>query len=303
MIDHQSAVRVTRDGAVASVRMARPEQRNAFNPAMIAELTDVFRSFGGDDGVRVIVLSGEGSVFCAGADIDYMRTIGSFGHDENVADARRLGELFLAIRECPRPVVARVHGAAMGGGVGLVADCDLAVAAAGTRFAFSEARLGIVPAVIAPFVVPRIGVSAAQELFLTGERFDTERALAIGLVARVVPEDRLDGAVAERVASLLAGGPGAQATIKRLLAVVAGRDPALLDFTARLIAERRASPEAREGLSAFLERRRPDWEPPEDPATSSAQPPAGPGWAADAPAPARVSAPARDRAAGPGAPT
>jgi methylglutaconyl-CoA hydratase len=259
MADMESSVRVTRRGTVGELCMARPAKRNAFDVEMVGALADGLAALGGDDAVRVVVLSGEGAVFSAGADLGYMRAMGAAGHAENVADAERLAGLFAAIRDCPKPVVARVQGAAMGGGIGLVAACDLAVAAANTRFAFGEVRLGLAPAVIAPFVVPRIGLAAARDLFLTGETFDAARALAIGLVARVVPEGELDDAVADRVAALGAGGPKAQAAIKRLLPVVAAGGPDVTRFGAGVIAERRASVEGREGLAAFLERRRPWW--------------------------------------------
>jgi methylglutaconyl-CoA hydratase len=250
-----------RDGDVAHVVMARPEQRNAFNQAMIAELTRAFNDLGGETEVRVIVLSGEGSVFSGGADVRYMRKVGAFDHDENVADGHRMATLFLSIRDCPKPVVARVQGAAMGGGAGMVAASDIAVAAADAKFAFSEARLGIMPAVISPFVVPRIGAGAARELFLTGEVFGAERAREIGLVSHVGPEADLDDIVAERVQALRAAGPEAQAGIKRLLPSIVGLEAGTHELTARLTAERRGSDEGREGLSSFLERRRPSWNP------------------------------------------
>lgn len=255
-------IRIEQAGDLATVTMARPEQRNAFNPAMIAALRQAFAELGGASGLRAIVLAGEGPVFSAGAEVDYMRSIAGFGEAENQADAERLAGLFAAIRDCPKPVLGRIQGAAMGGGAGLTAACDIAVAAEGCRFAFSEARLGIVPAVISEFVLPKIGAGAARELFLTGETFGAERALAIGLVHRVVPEAELDAAVAERVQALLAAGPEAQAAIKRLIPFVAAAPPAeIRAFTTHLIAERRASEEGREGLAAFLERRKPAWWP------------------------------------------
>ncbi|RIL11470.1 enoyl-CoA hydratase [bacterium] len=265
-----TTIRVARDGPVSTIRLARPEQRNAFNPTMIAELTAAFRAAGapadpegGADAPRVVVLAGAGDVFSAGADLAWMRAMAGYAFDENVADALRLADLFTAIRECPLPVIARVQGAAMGGGSGLVAACDLAVAAEDAQFAFSEARLGLVPAVISPYVIPKIGVAAATELFLTGERFDAARARAIGLVCRVVPAADLDLAVAERVEALCAAGPDAQAAIKRLIPFVASTgDPvSAREYTAHLIADRRASDEGREGMAAFLERRKARWLP------------------------------------------
>lgn len=265
----QPTLTLRREGPLVRVTMARPESRNAFNPAMIAELTQAFTDLTAaateDDpsgeGPRVVLLSGEGRVFSAGADLEWMRSMAGYALEDNLADATRLAALFRAIRDCPLPVLARVQGAAMGGGSGLVAACDIAVAAEGTVFAFSEARLGIVPAVISPFVLPKIGSGAARELFLTGERFDARRALAIGLINRVVPESELDAAIAERLSALLAAAPGAQSAIKRLIPYVAseGDSPASRAFTARLIADRRASREGQEGMAAFLERRPPSW--------------------------------------------
>lgn len=252
---------VSRRGDQVWIAMARPAERNAFNPAMIAQLTAAFRGLAETPGARLAVLCGEGDIFSAGADVDWMRAMGSLSVEENVADAHRLADLFQSIRDCPLPVIARVQGAAMGGGAGLVAACDLAVAAEGCRFAFSEARLGIVPAVISPFVMSKIGPGAARELFLTGETFDADHARGIGLVSRVVPAAELDAAVEERARALTAAGPEAQAAIKRLVPMVlAANSPAAMrDATTRLIAERRASAEGREGLGAFLERRRPGW--------------------------------------------
>jgi methylglutaconyl-CoA hydratase len=256
----EERLRVEVVGPVATVTMARPEQRNALGPELIAELTAAFRRLGSQDGVRVVVLAGEGKVFSAGADLDYMRRMGEAGSAENVADALRVEALFRAVRDCPRPVVARVQGAAMGGGVGLVAASDIAVAADDAVFAFSEARLGLVPAVISPFVVPRIGLSAARELFLTGERFDAARARELGLVSRVVPAAELDEAVDERVEALLASAPGSQATIKRLLRFLETQPPdERRSYTAHLIAARRASEEGRAGTSAFLAGEPPPW--------------------------------------------
>jgi methylglutaconyl-CoA hydratase len=256
----EERLRVEVVGPVATVTMARPAQRNALGPELIADLTAAFRRVGNQDGVRVVVLAGEGKVFSAGADLDYMRRMGEAGSAENVADALRVEALFRAVRDCPRPVVARVQGAAMGGGVGLVAAADIAVAADDAVFAFSEARLGLVPAVISPFVVPRIGLSAARELFLTGERFDAARARELGLVSRLVPAAELDAAVDERVEALLACAPGSQTAIKRLLRFLETQPPdERRSYTAHLIAARRASEEGRAGTSAFLAGEAPPW--------------------------------------------
>ncbi len=248
------------EGAVAWVWLARPESRNALDGTLVAELRDAVAAASARDDVRVIVLGGRGPVFCAGADLGWMKTAGAFTREENLEDARSIASLFEVIDASPKGVVARVHGAALGGGAGLVAACDIAVAAAGTAFGFSEVRLGLVPAVISPYVLRKIGVSAARELFLTGERFDAARAAAIGLLHRVVPESELDAAVAGRVKELLQAAPGAVAAAKALIRDVAGKAPeAVRETTAERIAERRASEEGREGLLAFLEKRPPGW--------------------------------------------
>jgi methylglutaconyl-CoA hydratase len=213
-----------------------------------------------------VVLDGAGETFCSGADLEWMREAADYPTEANIADALRLGELLAEVRDGPRPVVVRVHGAAMGGGAGLVAAADVAVSAQNARFAFSEVRLGLVPAVISPFVVPRIGLAAARELFLTGETFAADHALRIGLVRHVVPESELDATVAARVDALLAGGPEAQAVVKGLLRRVVPVPEGLARYTAATIAQRRSSLEGREGMAAFLERRPPSWKLPDGPA-------------------------------------
>jgi methylglutaconyl-CoA hydratase len=215
----------------------------------------------GDDGVRVVVLTGEGDFFCAGADIGYMRDTAAFSYEENLEDARNIAAMFGAIEECPKPVVARVEGAAIGGGIGLVAAADVSVAEEGTVFAFTEVRLGISPATIAPFVLRKIGYSQNRALFLTGERFDTEKAREIGLVHEVVTEDDLDAAVQEKVEGLLKGGPEALAATKALLRELrdAERGEEATEIMARRIAELRTGEEGQEGLGAFLEKREPAW--------------------------------------------
>jgi methylglutaconyl-CoA hydratase len=251
---------VTRRGPVATVTLDRPDVHNAFNPTLIDELTRAFAALGADGGARAVVLTGAGASFSAGADLTWMRQSLELTPEENVADAERLAAMFEAIDRCPRPVIARVNGAAFGGGVGLVAACDVAVAAEGARFAFTEVRLGIAPAVIAPFVLRRIGAAQARALFVTGARFDAARAREIGLVHEVVPPDRLDAAVDEQLALVLAGGPEAIAAVKRLLADLPGLDPAgARRYTAELIARLRTGPEGQEGIRAFLEKRRASW--------------------------------------------
>jgi methylglutaconyl-CoA hydratase len=250
----------TGEGSVATVSLARPESRNALNAALIAEITRCFGELAQDDGVRAVVLTGEGSVFCAGADVGYMRDTASFSYEENVEDARRLATMFRAVDELPKPVVAKVRGAAIGGGAGLVAAADLAVAEEGTRFAFSEVRLGIAPATIAPFVARKIGLSHARSLFLTGEMFDTATAREIGLVHEVAPEGELEARTEQVVSRLLRGGPAAQAAIKALLRQVEATEPMeALGLMTNLIAELRTGEEGQEGLGAFLEKREPRW--------------------------------------------
>jgi methylglutaconyl-CoA hydratase len=210
-------LKVTRSGSLTTVTLNRPDSHNALNADLIEALTRCFGELAEDQETRVVVLAGEGRSFCAGADIGYMRETAGLSYEENLEDARRLAMMFWTIDESPKPVVAKVQGAAMGGGAGLLAAADVVVADSEARFAFSEIRLGIAPATISPFVVRKIGVSHARSLFLTGERFDAERAREIGLVHRVVSSDGLDEAVEEKVGELLEGGPVAQATLKGLL--------------------------------------------------------------------------------------
>jgi methylglutaconyl-CoA hydratase len=255
-----SRVALSLDGPVAHVVLARPETRNAFDGAMVKELTAAFEAASAREDIRVIVLAGRGSVFCAGADLEWMRSLAAYTREENLAEARSLADLFEAVDCSPKAVVACVQGAALGGGAGLVATADIAVAEEGASFGFTEVRLGLVPAVISPYVVRKVGVSAARELFLTGERFTAARAAALGLVHRVVKMDELDAAVDERVRGLLEAAPGAVAAAKSLLRAVAGRSAdSVRELTCKRIAERRASAEGQEGVRAFLEKRKPDW--------------------------------------------
>ena len=261
MSDPNAPVTQELAGSVLTVTLNRPDLHNAMNPAIVAALTDIFNDLPARDDVRAVVLTGRGRSFCAGADLAAMRTAADYTFDQNVADGRAIFDLMLAIDRCPRPVVGRVNGPAIGGGAGLVSCCDIVVAVERAVFAFSEARLGIVPAVISPFVLAKIGPSAARELFLTGERFDARRAQAIGLVHHIVAEEALDAAVAERVGQLLQAAPGAQTTVKELIHTVAFRPKeSTRDYTAETIARRRASDEGREGMSAFLEKRQPKWQ-------------------------------------------
>jgi len=250
------------DGVVARVWLNRPEQRNAFDGRMVTELRQALFDLGSRDDVRVIVLGGRGKAFCAGADLAWMQALAGFSREENLAEAQSLADLFFTVYNSPKPVVARVHGAALGGGAGLVAACDIAVAALGTQFGFTEVRLGLLPAVISPYVLGKIGESAARELILTGERFEAVRAQEIGLVRAAVPEGDLDGAVDGRVRELQIGGPRALAEAKALIREVSWRRVEDVQrYTVERIADVRAGEEGREGMRAFLEKRKPRWVP------------------------------------------
>jgi methylglutaconyl-CoA hydratase len=244
-----SALRIDRDGPVLRITLARPERRNAFDAALIAELADAFADVGD---ARAVVLAGEGPSFCAGADVDWQRSAIDLSYDENVEDALRLYRMLEVVDSCPAPVVARIHGYALGGGSGLAACTDVTVAGEDAVFGFSEVRLGIMPAVISPFVLPRIGPGAARRYFLTGERFDAATALRIGLVHEVAPD--LDAAVERVVVALLAGGPEAVRAAKQLV-----REAPEAPEVAHRAAALRTSPEGQEGLRAFLEKRDAAW--------------------------------------------
>ena len=255
-------LQVDYDGPVARVWMNRPDLRNAFDGLMITELRRVLFDLRSVDAVRVVVLGGRGPAFCAGADLQWMKAMASFTREENLREAQALADLFFTVYESPKPIVARVHGAALGGGAGLVAASDIPVAALGTQFGFTEVRLGILPAVISPYVLGKIGESAARELFLTGERFEAVRALEIGLVRAAVPGEDLDAAVEGRVKELLQAGPRAIAEAKALIREVAGRRVEDVQrYTVERIAEIRTTAEGQEGMRAFLEKRKPYWVP------------------------------------------
>ncbi len=251
---------VEQQGTVLHVTLDRPEARNAFNPRMIAELTAVFDGVTPDGDIRAVTLAGAGESFCAGADLAWMRSMAAYTREENVADALRLAYMLEAVERCAAPVVARVHGAALGGGAGLVAACDVVVSTLETLFGFTEARLGIAPAVIAPFVLRKIGPGHALATFVTGERFDAARAERIGLVHRVVERDALDAAVGDALAGILSCGPGAVRACKELVAEVPdlSRDEARA-YTTETIAALRCAPEGQEGMRAFLEKRKPSF--------------------------------------------
>lgn len=249
---------------VAEVWLNRPDVRNAFNDGVIAELTQAFRTLGEDPSLRAIVLGGRGKAFCAGADLNWMRAMAGYGWDENHADASRLADMLWTIYACPVPVVGRIHGDCYAGGVGLAAVCDVLVAADGLHFCLSEAKLGLLPATIGPYVIRAMGEQAARRYFVTAERFSAADAKAMGFVHECVAADALDAKVAEIVTALVANGPAAVKACKRLVQDLAGRPitPELRDDTARRIADIRASAEGRDGVQAFLNKRDPSWRTP-----------------------------------------
>jgi methylglutaconyl-CoA hydratase len=246
---------------VAVVWLAREKVRNAFNETLIAGLASAFSRLGADAGVRAIVLAGRGPAFCAGADLDWMRRMASYSLDENRADARALADMLRTIHDCPKPTIARVHGDAYAGGIGLVAACDIAVAAATANFCLSETKLGLIPATISPYVVRAMGQQAARRYALTAERFDAAEALRLGFVHAVAPADGLDTRVEEILAALMQTSGTAVSAAKRLVREVAGRpiDDVLVADTAERIASIRCSEDGREGVRAFLDKRKPRW--------------------------------------------
>lgn len=267
-MDHEPAMdypdyetlELVRDGAVLNVRLNRPDKRNAFNGAVVDELKACFTAVDDDEAARIVLLSGNGKSFSAGADLIWMTEQAGLPEAENAASAKHMAEMFLSIARCAKPVVARIHGHALGGGSGLTAAADVAIATETTLFGLTEVKLGIVPAVISPFVMQKIGEGRARTLFLTGERFDGREAARVGLVHKAVPEGQLDAEVARVIDELLSSGPAAVASAKRLIQRVA---PLSLEdaipVTSRWIAELRATPEASEGMNAFLEKRKPGW--------------------------------------------
>jgi methylglutaconyl-CoA hydratase len=254
---------IERRASVARVWLNRPDVRNAFNDAVIAELTQAFQSLGAETGLRAIVLGGRGKAFCAGADLTWMRAMADYTWEQNRADAAQLADMLWTIYSCPLPVIGRIHGDCYAGGVGLAAVCDVLVAAERATFCLSEARLGLVPATISPYVVRALGEQAARRYFISAERFDAATALRLGLVHEVCSDEALDARLDEIVAAIVANGPAAVQACKRLVKDVASTpiSEALRAETARLIADIRASDEGREGVQAFLNKRAPNWGP------------------------------------------
>ena len=256
-----STIEVERIGAVGTLWLNRPQVHNAFDDTLIAELTSALAALDSDPGIRVVVLAGRGRSFCAGGDLGWMRRMAAFSPEENRQDASRLAEMLRTLADLSKPTVARVHGAALAGGTGLVAACDIVLATPEATFGTTEVRLGLIPATIGPYVIRAIGARAAQRYFLTGERFGAEEALRMGLVHEVCASNDLDARLQALLGTLVDGGPRAQAACKRLIAEVAGRsiNAGLIAHTTELIAAARASEEAREGIGAFFAKRRPAW--------------------------------------------
>jgi methylglutaconyl-CoA hydratase len=251
---------VGRDGPILHVRLNRPDVRNAFNGTVVDELSAAFAAADRDAAARVVVLSGHGKSFSAGADLAWMTEQADLPPEQNQRGAERMARMFLAIARCSKPVVGRIHGHALGGGTGLTAAVDVAVCSEDCQFGLTEVKLGIVPAVISPFVLQKIGAGRARTLFLTGERFDGKEAQRIGLVHRAVPEAELDATVQKSVGELLSAGPAAVASAKQLIAAVAALPlEDAIPVTSRWIADLRATPEAKDGFAAFLGKRKPGW--------------------------------------------
>jgi methylglutaconyl-CoA hydratase len=249
-----------REGSVEHLTLNRPDVRNAFNEHVIDELTRWAEATARDTAVRCVVLSGAGKTFCAGADLTWMSKMVSYSREENVRDAQAMARMFSALDTLPMPLIGRVHGAALGGGSGLAAVCDIVVATEDASFGFTEVKLGILPAVISPYALAKVGRSAARELFLTGMRFSAQRAKEIGLVHAVVPADRLDAAVTQYVNEVLSAGPHGVAAAKALIPRVWSRlAQDAIDLTADAIATQRVSDEGQEGMKAFLDKRKPGW--------------------------------------------
>jgi methylglutaconyl-CoA hydratase len=260
------SLKVSRDErGVLMIALNRPEVRNAFNDRMIPDLAAAFAKEAMEPEVRAVVLRGEGPVFCAGGDLNWMKKAIHFDYSENLRDTRALAQMFSQLNEFPKPVIGRIHGAAIGGGVGLVSVCDIAIATAETQFSLSEVRLGIVPACIGPFVVAKIGASHARGLFMSAERFLAPRAREIGLVHEVAADEAaLDAAVERTLGNILQCGPSAMAVAKRLVLDLSWPErraqfPDCLEYVAKTLADLRVSPEGQEGVKAFLEKRKPGW--------------------------------------------
>ncbi|MCB2201315.1 enoyl-CoA hydratase/isomerase family protein [bacterium] len=249
---------------IARVSFCRPEIHNAFNATVITEMSDVFTTINGDDNIRVVLLTGQGKSFCAGADLNWMKSVVDQTYQQNLTESNALADLFYQMYTCPRPIIGRINGAAIGGGTGFVAVCDIAIAAHSAKFSFSEVKIGVVPACIGPYVIRKIGEGKARELFITGERMRATRAHEVGLVNKVVDDDRLDDEVDNLIDSILSSGPHAVSMAKQLVSNVPMMTPGeFKPYTAEMIAKLRISEEGQEGMNAFLSKRRPSWTLPE----------------------------------------
>jgi methylglutaconyl-CoA hydratase len=248
------------ENRIAKVLLNRPEVHNAFNEVMIRELLEVFQEISKSEDIRVAILTGRGESFCAGADLNWMKRMVNFSYEQNLEDSLKLAELFYLMYSLPKPVIAAVNGAAIGGGTGLVAVCDIAIASENAKFSLSEVKLGLVPACISPYVIRKVGEGRCREFFLTGERVTAQRALELGLVNQVVPLTQLDMVVNDKAKQLLSSGPKAIAMCKELLKNVPGMSfNKAMTYTAEMIASMRIGDEGQEGMNAFLEKRKPKW--------------------------------------------
>jgi methylglutaconyl-CoA hydratase len=248
------------EASIARVTFCRPEVHNAFNSDLIGEMSLIFTELAKDDSLRAVVLTGEGKSFCAGADLNWMRSVKDQSFEQNLDESNKLADLFYQIYRFKRPVIGRINGAAIGGGTGFVAVCDIAIAAKSAKFSFSEVKIGVVPACIAPYVIKKMGEGKARELFITGERMNADRAHEVGLVNKVVDDNQLDNEVNQLVKFVLSSGPEAVAMAKKLVSEVPGMTPdEFKPYTAEMIARLRISDEGQEGMDAFLNKRKPAW--------------------------------------------
>ena len=255
-----STISLSHQGAVCIITLNRPQVHNALNNTLIYELYDAFEKLKNESDIRVIVITGNGQSFCAGADLKWLKDVMKYSYDQNYEESLKLAELMLLIYTHPKPTIARINGSAIGGGVGLMSVCDILISADSAQFGLSEVKIGLVPAVISPFVIDRIGHANTRELFITGERINAHRALEIGLVNKVVSNHEIDKVVNEVIQQIIANGPEAIKTVKELIFKVPQMNfPEVTEYTAQLIASLRTSPEGQEGMSAFLEKRPPSW--------------------------------------------
>lgn len=260
MDNEYQTVRLDLEGPVARVSFCRPEIHNAFNDTLIVEMTDLFQSLEKRDEIRVVVITGEGKSFCAGADLNWMRRVKDYSFEKNLEESLALADLFALIYNLRIPVIGRINGAAIGGGTGFVAVCDIAVAAESARFSFSEVKIGVVPACIGPYVIKKIGEGKAREFFISGERLSAAEACRIGLVNRYYPDDQYDSEINKLVKTILSSGPNAVAMAKKLISEVPSMTPdQYKPYTAEMIAKLRKSDEGQEGMDAFLNKRKPNW--------------------------------------------